>query len=101
MEGTVEAGPFDALRPISPLGHVRIPLPHGLPARGRVGGMLKVPAHASTLAVRAGELEPTLGFEPRTCCLRNSCSTAELCRRRSTIADALGTSAIRTLANTL
>ena len=26
-------------------------------------------------------LEPTLGFEPRTCCLRNSCSTAELCRR--------------------
>ena len=25
-------------------------------------------------------LEPTLGFEPRTCCLRNSCSTAELCR---------------------
>ena len=29
---------------------------------------------------RAGKLEPTLGFEPRTCCLRNSCSTAELCR---------------------
>ena len=27
------------------------------------------------------EGEPTLGFEPRTCCLRNSCSTAELCRR--------------------
>ena len=27
-------------------------------------------------------LEPTLGFEPRTCCLRNSCSTAELRRRR-------------------
>jgi alkanesulfonate monooxygenase SsuD/methylene tetrahydromethanopterin reductase-like flavin-dependent oxidoreductase (luciferase family) len=26
-------------------------------------------------------VEPTLGFEPRTCCLRNSCSTAELCRR--------------------
>ena len=26
-------------------------------------------------------MEPTLGFEPRTCCLRNSCSTAELCRR--------------------
>src|SRR5688572_22754618 len=25
-------------------------------------------------------VEPTLGFEPRTCCLRNSCSTAELCR---------------------
>ncbi len=33
-------------------------------------------------------MEPTLGFEPRTCCLRNSCSTAELCRRRSRIADA-------------
>src|SRR5688572_28361659 len=30
-------------------------------------------------------LEPTLGFEPRTCCLRNSCSTAELCRRRAII----------------
>src|SRR5262245_41450121 len=29
------------------------------------------------------ELEPTLGFEPRTCCLRNSCSTTELCRRRT------------------
>ena len=29
----------------------------------------------------AGSVEPTLGFEPRTCCLRNSCSTAELCRR--------------------
>jgi len=28
-----------------------------------------------------GRVEPTLGFEPRTCCLRNSCSTAELCRR--------------------
>src|SRR4051794_35776806 len=28
-------------------------------------------------------VEPTLGFEPRTCCLRNSCSTAELCRRRT------------------
>src|SRR5206468_8616611 len=33
-------------------------------------------------------VEPTLGFEQRTCCLRNSCSTAELCRRRSRIADA-------------
>ena len=33
-------------------------------------------------------LEPTLGFEPRTCCLRNSCSTAELCRRSARIADA-------------
>ena len=30
-----------------------------------------------------GGVEPTLGFEPRTCCLRNSCSTAELCRRGS------------------
>ncbi len=30
---------------------------------------------------RSDLLEPTLGFEPRTCCLRNSCSTAELCRR--------------------
>jgi hypothetical protein len=30
-------------------------------------------------------VEPTLGFEPRTCCLRNSCSTAELCRRRTII----------------
>ncbi len=39
---------------------------------------------------RLGLLEPTLGFEPRTCCLRNSCSTAELCRRRSRIADAQG-----------
>ena len=29
---------------------------------------------------RAWGMEPTLGFEPRTCCLRNSCSTAELCR---------------------
>ena len=35
-----------------------------------------------------GVVEPTLGFEPRTCCLRNSCSTAELCRRRPRIADA-------------
>ena len=26
-------------------------------------------------------VEPTLGLEPRTCCLRNSCSTTELCRR--------------------
>ena len=30
-------------------------------------------------------VEPTLGFEPRTCCLRNSCSAAELCRRRTII----------------
>jgi hypothetical protein len=30
-------------------------------------------------------VEPTLGFEPRTCCLRNSCSTAELCRRGRSI----------------
>ena len=28
-----------------------------------------------------GTVEPTLGFEPRTCCLRNSCSTTELHRR--------------------
>jgi hypothetical protein len=28
-----------------------------------------------------GVVEPTLGFEPRTCCLRNSCSTTELCLR--------------------
>jgi hypothetical protein len=35
-------------------------------------------------------VEPTLGFEPRTCCLRNSCSTAELCRpEREYIGDAL------------
>ena len=27
------------------------------------------------------DVEPTLGLEPRTCCLRNSCSTTELCRR--------------------
>ena len=26
-------------------------------------------------------MEPKLGLEPRTCCLRNSCSTAELLRR--------------------
>ena len=32
------------------------------------------------LGQEAWEVEPTLGFEPRTCCLRNSCSTAELCR---------------------
>src|SRR5690349_24755255 len=31
-------------------------------------------------AFRRRGMEPTLGFEPRTCCLRNSCSTAELCR---------------------
>ena len=38
-----------------------------------------------TTSARIGRIggegvEPTLGFEPRTCCLRNSCSTAELCR---------------------
>jgi hypothetical protein len=38
------------------------------------------PGASNTGSVRAGKLEPTLGFEPRTCCLRNSCSTAELCR---------------------
>ncbi len=26
-------------------------------------------------------MEPTVGFEPTTCCLRNSCSTTELGRR--------------------
>ena len=35
-------------------------------------------------------MEPTLGLEPRTCCLRNSCSTTELCRRRSSIGAAHG-----------
>ena len=33
------------------------------------------------LTLELAEVEPTLGFEPRTCCLRNSCSTTELCRR--------------------
>ncbi len=35
---------------------------------------------------RVINMEPTLGFEPRTCCLRNSCSTAELCRRDGSLA---------------
>ena len=26
-------------------------------------------------------MEPAPGFEPRTCCLQDSCSTPELCRR--------------------
>ncbi len=37
------------------------------------------PDSCSSLSTNGG-VEPTLGFEPRTCCLRNSCSTAELCR---------------------
>src|SRR5204862_3701682 len=32
------------------------------------------------MSVSTEEMEQTLGLEPRTCCLRNSCSTAELCR---------------------
>ncbi len=28
-------------------------------------------------------VEPTAGFEPATCCLRNSCSTTELCRPKA------------------
>ncbi|SVB36958.1 uncharacterized protein METZ01_LOCUS189812 [marine metagenome] len=27
-------------------------------------------------------MEPTVGFEPTTCCLQNSCSTTELHRHR-------------------
>ena len=46
----------------------------------------KVPTNASAHQSPDGHftfdrVEPTLRFEPRTCCLRNSCSTAELCRR--------------------
>ena len=43
-------------------------------------------ASGTRFAARSGgseretEMEPTLRFELRTCCLRNSCSTAELCR---------------------
>src|SRR5215472_9263900 len=40
------------------------------------------------------EVEPTIGFEPMTCCLRNSCSAAEL-RRPSDRRDS--TTAARTL----
>ena len=29
----------------------------------------------------AGAVEPAAGLEPATCCLRNSCSSAELSRR--------------------
>ena len=39
--------------------------------------------HSAIPALRytQGKLEPTVGFEPTTYCLQNSCSTAELSRR--------------------
>ncbi len=58
-----------------------------LPARATVCCQLRVSIarRGSWMVARdasfvLGKVEPTLGFEPRTCCLRNSCSTAELCR---------------------
>ncbi len=35
---------------------------------------------ASRIEMRS-KVEPAPGFEPRTCCLQDSCSTPELCRR--------------------
>ena len=37
---------------------------------------------ASRIEMRS-KVEPAPGFEPRTCCLQDSCSTPELCRRNS------------------
>src|SRR3989304_6062431 len=72
-----------------------VPRPRGTVTHGaldRAGRELVrgVPVARSHGSLNGKEgVEPTLGFEPRTCCLRNSCSTAELCRRRSRIADAV------------
>jgi hypothetical protein len=61
--GLVEMVPKEGFEPSRPYGHyalnvARLPIPPLRP------------------------MEPTIGFEPMTCCLRNSCSAAEL-RRRS------------------
>jgi hypothetical protein len=56
----------------------------GLPGGRKAARTLLTP-NSSATGARNGGVEPTLGFEPRTCCLRNSCSTAELCRRCSSI----------------
>ena len=47
---------------------------------GESRGCLSKPIEAATksLAPATGKLEPVTGFEPVTCCLRNSCSTTEL-----------------------
>jgi hypothetical protein len=58
-----------------------------LRSASRAAKAVLTPDSCSSRARTRG-VEPTLGFEPRTCCLRNSCSTAELCRRRPRIADA-------------
>src|ERR1041384_3342145 len=41
-----------------------------------------LPKAAGCVTCGVRRLEPTTGFEPVTCCLRNSCSTTELRRRR-------------------
>src|SRR6185369_13372727 len=68
------------LRPGAPV--TALPAVHRNDARSvrvcRVGPAVFQAVAVSTLTGRG--VEPTLGFEPRTCCLRNSCSTAELCR---------------------
>ena len=53
------------------------------------------------ISERERELEPTRRFELRTCCLRNSCSTAELCRRRTIIGAALRQQLFAPIARTI
>ena len=65
---------FARRRPTSSQGQIRPPI---RPLMSRSGAALG----GSGRSLPCGGVEPTLGFEPRTCCLRNSCSTAELCRR--------------------
>ena len=57
----------------------RFELPRGCPHYALNVARLPVPPLRPVCG--AIRLEPTVGFEPTTCCLRNSCSTTELGRR--------------------
>ena len=48
------------------------------PGKEKCGGDQKPSIARKSLLAKDWKREPVMGFEPMTCCLRNSCSTPEL-----------------------
>lgn len=67
--------PVSTFMESGPVPRGRFELPRGYPHYALNVARLPVPPHRHDSGVCPPGMEPTRGLEPRTCCLRNSCST--------------------------